>query len=192
DRIPIVAMTAHAMGDYKNLCLEAGMDDYLSKPLLRKDLLAMVDKWTSQDTEYKTLDSISNDKKIITQPEQLPADQSQTSDTDEPMNYDKALEEFMGKQDLLTKVLNTFLENARDQIKILQKAIIDKDSEVIRTQAHTIKGGASNLTAKKLSEIAFELEKIGTSGELKEADNLMNKFEKEFSRLEVYLEDRQV
>ncbi|MCP3899936.1 MAG: response regulator, partial [Desulfobacteraceae bacterium] len=47
DRIPIVAMTAHAMGDYKNLCLEAGMDDYLSKPLLRKDLLAMVDKWTS-------------------------------------------------------------------------------------------------------------------------------------------------
>ncbi|MCP3873963.1 MAG: response regulator [Desulfobacteraceae bacterium] len=185
DRIPIIAMTAHVMGDYKKLCLESGMDDYLSKPLLRKDLLAMVNKWTSNGIEHETQENISNDKKIITQ-----TDQSQTSDTAEPMNYDKALEEFMGKQDLLTKVLNTFLKNARDQIKILRQAIIDKDFEVIKSQAHTIKGGAANLTAIKLSEIAFEIEKMGTSKELKDADNLMNKFEKEFSRLEDYLEDR--
>jgi len=59
-------------------------------------------------------------------------------------------------------------------------------------QAHTIKGGAANLTAKTLSEIAFEIEKIRTSGKLKEADKLMNKFVKEFSRLEVDLEDRQI
>lgn len=183
DRIPIIAMTAHVMGDYKNLCLEAGMDDYLSKPLLRKDLLAMVNNWTAKDPEH----NISNDKKIITQ-----TDQPQTSDTNEPMNYDKALEEFMGKQDLLNKVLNTFLKNARDQIKILRQAIIDKDSEVIKNQAHTIKGGAANLTAEKLSKIAFELESIGTSKELKNAENLLNKFEKEFFRLEVYLEDRQI
>ena len=186
DRIPIIAMTAHVMAGYKNLCLEAGMDDYLSKPLLRKDLLAMVNNWTSKDTEYKTLDNISNNKKIINQ-----TDQSQTSDTDEPMNYDKALEEFMGKQDLLIKVLNTFLKTVRDQIKILRQAIIDKDSEVIKNQAHTIKGGAANLTAIKLSEIAFELENIGKSGELKGTDNLIHKFEKEFSRLEVYLEGKE-
>ncbi|MCP3872873.1 MAG: hypothetical protein GY699_06925, partial [Desulfobacteraceae bacterium] len=169
-----------------------GMDDYLSKPLLRKDLLAMVNNWTLKDTEYKTLDNISNNKKIINQPDQSWADQSQASDTDEPMNYNKALEEFMGKQDLLKKVLNTFLISVQDQIKILQKAIIDKDSEVIKKQAHTIKGGAANLTAIKLSEIAFELEKMGTSKELKDADNLINKFEKEFSRLALYLEDRQI
>ena len=122
DRIPIIAMTAHVMGDYKNLCLEAGMDDYLSKPLLRKDLLAMVNNWTSKDTEHKAYDNTSNDKKIITQP-----DQSQTDDTDEPMNYDKALEEFMGKQELLIKILNTFLENVRDQIKILRQAVTESN-----------------------------------------------------------------
>jgi len=187
DRIPIIAMTAHAMGDYKKLCLEAGMDDYISKPLLRRDLLAMVNNWTPKETKHKTQDNIPNSKKIISE-----TAQSQTSDTDEPMNYDIALEEFMGKQEILIKVLNTFLKNAREQIKILRQAIIDKDTEVIKNQAHTIKGGAANLTAKKLSEIAFELETIGTSGKLKEADELMNKFEKEFSRLEVYLEGRQI
>ncbi len=45
ERVPIIAMTAHAIGDYKKLCLEAGMDDYIAKPLLRKDLFAIVNKW---------------------------------------------------------------------------------------------------------------------------------------------------
>lgn len=44
-RIPIIAMTAHAIKGYKEKCIEAGMGDYISKPLRRKQLLAMVDKW---------------------------------------------------------------------------------------------------------------------------------------------------
>ncbi len=45
-RIPIVAMTAHAIKGYRERSLEAGMDDYITKPLRRKGFLAMVDKWT--------------------------------------------------------------------------------------------------------------------------------------------------
>ncbi|QTA86859.1 Two component system response regulator/histidine kinase, HAMP domain-containing [Desulfonema magnum] len=45
--VPIVAMTAHAIKGYKEKCLEGGMDDYITKPLRRKELLAMVAKWTS-------------------------------------------------------------------------------------------------------------------------------------------------
>ena len=50
-RIPIIAMTAHAMSDNKQICLEAGMDDFLSKPFTRSDLLSMASKWL---TERKT------------------------------------------------------------------------------------------------------------------------------------------
>ena len=44
-RVPIVAMTAHAVEGYREECLEAGMDDYLTKPLKRKHFLAVVEKW---------------------------------------------------------------------------------------------------------------------------------------------------
>ena len=237
ERIPIIAMTAHVMGDYKKFCLEAGMDEYISKPLLKKNLLAMVDKWTSGYTEFKMpvndrsdsindrsdsvndrsdsinghLDSINahpelvnnynnsvNDlsnnelfdeanSKIQDTNDRLQSFKFQADADNEPINYDKALEEFMGKKEILDKVVNVFLKSVGDQIIILRQAIIDKNPEVLKKEAHSIKGGAANLTANGLSKIAFELENIGKSGELKGAADVMDKFEIEFSRLKMFL-----
>ena len=51
ERIPIIAMTAHAMKGYRQKCLDAGMDDYVVKPLRKKKLLSMVDQWASGNCE---------------------------------------------------------------------------------------------------------------------------------------------
>jgi PAS domain S-box-containing protein len=182
--IPIIAMTAHAMGGYRALCLDAGMDDYISKPLLKKDLFAMLDKWTLKnghpkplDREIPTTQNLAGEAVIL------------AGDGNKPMDYDRALEEFMGKKEILAKVLDVFLENARNQIKVLGQAINDKDLEIVKKEAHTLKGGAANLTAQGLSRIASELEDMGKSGKPQGMDKVLEKFEKEFMRLEIFLKD---
>ncbi|MFA5902980.1 MAG: PAS domain S-box protein [Desulfobacula sp.] len=147
-RTPLIAMTAHAMKGYREKCIEADMDDYLTKPLKRKDLIAMVEKWVPS---HKAMQSTIPEKgnEIITQTSSL------------PMDIPKALEEFENDEDFLNDVVAEFLDNVGHQIDIIRSAIAAKDFETIQKQGHAIKGGAANLTAMKLSEAAFTLEKKG-------------------------------
>jgi len=160
-KIPIIAMTAHATKADREKAFEAGMDDYITKPLRRTKLLATVEKWSRQNPQ-------SAIKKVA------------------PMNFEKAIEEFEGDKEFLMDVLKGFLENVRAQIETIHQAISKGDAEVVRKEAHSIKGGAANLTADELSKIAFELENLGKSGMLEEDDVVLERLKKEFYRLENY------
>lgn len=198
-------MTAHALEGYRERCLEAGMDDYIAKPLRRKGLLAMVDKWT------KTIDNCRLRPVGAYAPEGLKIDDRENetgnapsesttnlqssmvngqSKESAPMNFETAIEEFEGDKEFLMEVLNGFLENVRAQTGTIHQAISDGDSEAVRREAHSIKGGAANLTADKLSSIAFELENIGKSGALEGGIGCLDRLEEEFRRLEVYAKGR--
>jgi HPt (histidine-containing phosphotransfer) domain-containing protein len=102
------------------------------------------------------------------------------------MDFDKAVEEFEGDKEFLMEVLEGFLDNVRAQIGTIHQAITDGDAETVRSEAHSIKGGAANLTADELSRIAFELEDIDKSGALEGGIESLCRLEKEFHRLEVY------
>ena len=67
------------------------------------------------------------------------------------------------------------------------QAITEGDAEVVRREAHSIKGGAANLLANALSAVAFELENIGKSGVLSEGAETLEKLEREFFRLERFV-----
>jgi CheY-like chemotaxis protein/HPt (histidine-containing phosphotransfer) domain-containing protein len=179
-RVPIIAMTAHALKGAREKCLEAGMDDYIAKPLSRKKLLAMVEKWTKTiaDSGLRIADLKSEIEN--------PKSEMQRA----PMNFEKAIEEFEGDREFLMEVLNGFLDNVRAQIGTIRQAISDGDAEVVRGEAHSIKGGAANLTADELSRIVFELENIGKSGLLEGGTEVLERLEREFHRLEVYAKDR--
>ena len=103
------------------------------------------------------------------------------------MNLEKAIEEFEGDRGFLMEVLEGFLDNVRAQIETIRQAISNGDAEVVRKKAHSIKGGAANLTAAELSRIAFELENIGKSGAPEEGIGCLERLEKEFYRLEGYV-----
>ncbi len=101
-----------------------------------------------------------------------------------------ALEEFEGDEAFLMEALEGFIENVTSQIGIIRQAISEGDGEAVRKEAHSIKGGAANLTADVLSGVAFELENIGKSGDLKEGIEALEKLEQEVFRLERFGAER--
>jgi len=180
-RAPIIAMTAHALKGDREKCLEAGMDDYIAKPLSRKKLLAMVENWVMPKAEGEKL---RDSESAIQDPK------SQMDEENDPMDFGRAIEEFEGDKGFLMEVVEGFLDNVRAQIGIIHQAIASGDAEVVRKEAHSIKGGAANLTADELSRIALELENIGKSGLLEGGTEVLERLERELHRLEVYARDR--
>jgi len=170
-RIPIIAMTAHAVKDYIDRCMKIGMDDYLTKPMKRADLLAMVEKWVRDPNVSKTKTAVAQS----TEPSEIVFDVKQ------------AVREFDGDREFLNKIFNKFMSDVDRQLQILTQAVKTGDGEIIRREAHSIKGGAANLTAVKTSRIASELEKAGKTGHLKEAELLLQQLEQAVRELEGYV-----
>lgn len=187
---PIVAMTAHAVQEYLGKCEEAGMDDYVTKPIRKKELIALVEKWASRIDDPGLPASDSGASTSLPQPaapgDPQPSAASSQSMEEAPMNYQVALEEYEGDKDYLMELLNGFLDEVRGQIEIIRQAISDENAEVVRKQAHSIKGGSSILTAHDLSEVAYQLQTVGESGTLEEGTKVLESLEKEFHRLEAY------
>jgi CheY-like chemotaxis protein len=183
ERVPIIAMTAHAIKGVKEKCLENGMDDYIAKPIRKREFLKFVEKFIKLEQE-------SSDENIHEEPKDITIKDGINIKWVDPMNFDQAIEEFDNDRDFLMEVLNGFLKNVETQIKTMRQAISEGNSEVIKTEAHSIAGGASNLTAYKLNKIASELENLGRSNMLENGYEVLKKFEKEFEHLKEYTRDK--
>ncbi len=161
---PIIATTAHAMKGYREKCIRAQMDDYLTKPLKRKQLIGKVAHWILPDTAEA--DGQTARIKPIKETDK------KTSIGPPPVDMDQALEEFDNDQDFLNEIIEAFLQEAKTQIDKICRAVDDLDFYVIERQSHSIKGGAANLIASELSQAAGDLEMIGKNkdtGALKQA-----------------------
>ena len=192
-RIPIIAMTAHAVEGYREECLKAGMDDYITKPLKRRNFLNIVEKWTGSATRIDAENThcgtnLSKNEIVLVERDISQNSKKHHFETEIPMDFEGALKEFEEDKILLMEVLKGFMENVSRQIKILRTAIMRQDLERVRMEAHSIKGGAANLRAEPLSQIAFELEKIGKLGGLENGIALLKRLENELDALKRFEE----
>jgi PAS domain S-box-containing protein len=179
-RVPIVAMTAHALSEHKDLCLEAGMDDFLSKPLTRKDLLAIVAKWLNVKSKPATINPVADTGQDIAPQAILPG---------LPIDLERAINEFEGDRKLVAEVIAGFTKKVSEQLVTMREALACGDAETVRREAHSIKGGAASLTADDLAKVAAELELKGKSKDLSGADKIVHALETKFEALRRYVEE---
>ncbi|MBC8433065.1 MAG: response regulator [Desulfobacterales bacterium] len=206
-RVPIIALTAHAVKSYKDKCLEVGMDDCITKPLSKQKLLSIVDKWakgiddcrlTERSVDPDLSGTIADCGDEIAKPQSVKTVNHQSSSVnhqssivnhqsyDTPMDFDKAVAEFEGDRGFLMEVLNGFLNDVKNQIATMRKGISAGDAEAVRKEAHSIKSGAADLRASDLFKTAYRLEHIGKSGDLEGSTAVLEKLENELHRLGVY------
>ena len=161
---PIIAVTANAIKEEIAKSRRAGMDDFLTKPFKQKDLLPYLKKWLPDGRIHGNDDPESGE----------------AAETEGLFDFEKAVETFMGKEEVVKKLLHSFTEKAAGQIKTLKAAVKNQDFEVIRVEAHSIKGGAWNLQAKKLGDVAAELELAGRDKLKSEAKRCLAELQKIF------------
>jgi CheY-like chemotaxis protein len=140
--VRIVAMTAHAMNSDRERCLAAGMDGYLSKPVDPPTLFAVVEQGGAGGSAA----SVAEGRGI----------------------FDEAAlrERVGGDDDLMADVIRLFLDDLPVRLAAIEGAVTARNADAIRTEAHSLKGAAGNLSAGGLFEAARRLERAGAEAQL--------------------------
>jgi two-component system, sensor histidine kinase and response regulator len=126
-RVPIIAMTAHAMRGDRERCLEAGMDDYISKPIHIRDLLGAIER--SAPLRRPAPEAATA----------TPPDAAGSGEAGRAIDLEAALRTVRGDRALLAELAETFLEEAPPLLEAIRRAVEQADFEALRKAAHTLK-----------------------------------------------------
>ncbi len=155
--VPIVAVTASALKEEMQRATDAGMNGFVTKPFKKKDIMPVVEKWTSHSPEAP-ISPVAEHKG-----DKIESSAPKAQDSDEALppifDMDGAVEIFMGKRDVVLKVIREFIKKVDGDAIALKEAQSKKDFHTIREIAHSIKGSAWNLEIRRLGDFASELEK---------------------------------
>jgi two-component system, sensor histidine kinase and response regulator len=177
---PIVAMTANALRGDREKTLEAGMDDYVSKPVNSEELREVLGRWIPQ----QGVPQRGASEKGTKEPAQDGAPAGEESPLDERVlaNLNKVGPEF------LSGLARIFLRDTPPQLASLEEAIRSCDWDAVKRICHALKGSCSAVGSPKMARICADLREAGTAEDPDGALGLVGQLEEEYARVRPALE----
>jgi CheY-like chemotaxis protein len=182
DRLPIIAMTAHAMREDRERCLAAGMDAYIAKPIETRKLVELVESFNQRVSAPTTPESNLAVAPLAGQTSPVPLAQL---NGDGPPTFDLAavLDRMGGDEELLREVMRYFLEDAPNLMVKIKESVESGDASELERAAHSLKGLAANFSAAATVDAAYRLEQLGRAGKAAGAGPLVQQMERALTKL---------
>src|SRR3712207_1080933 len=170
-------MTANAMQSDGEQAFEAGMDDFVPKPVKPGELEAVLGRWIVEVEMAAATTPAAADGSGAPAEIKDPIDRATVESLRE-----------LGGQEMSSELTEIFFDDARSGIDAMRDAVERGDAQTVERAAHTLKGSSGNMGAQRMAALCGELQDAGVSGDLTHALELLEGLEVEFGRVRPALE----
>jgi len=183
DDIPIIAMTANAMLGDRERCIQAGMNDYLSKPFTPEHLLAMLKKWMDESKHHLPAEACDARSAAKLDRSEVNASELDRSALQQIRDLEQA-----GNPGLLHEVVNLYLhESTTVQMDELERAVSTGNADKVASVAHSLKSGSANIGAVRLADLCFQLEGVARNQAMATSKALYDEIKRELAAVRIAL-----